>query len=281
MTPARSDVAVSARDLSVRYRSNGVSSLFVAVRGVSLEINQGEFLWLVGESGAGKSTLGRAFVGLVRRGAIEEGVPEICGGSLTVLGTSMRRVGRRRRDRVTIGIGYLAQDAAERLSPELSVAENVAEPIYSRDRHFSNREATEAVAAVVDAVRLPLSLMHRMPYELSSGQRQRVALARSLVLEPRLLVADEPARGVDATLRSSVLESLAELREQRGMAALIVSSSLADLNGNATRLAVMQHGVIVGLGTPDEVLEGPHHPYLKSLAAQRPTTTDEEEERDD
>lgn len=278
MSPARSDVAVSARDLSVRYRSNGIPSLYVAVRGVTLEIDQGEFLWLVGESGAGKSTLARAFAGLARRGSIDEGVPEICGGSLTLLGTSMRRVGRRRRDRVTIGIGYLAQDGAERLSPQLTVAENVADPIYSRDRHFSNREATAAVAAVVDAVRLPLGLMHRMPYELSSGQRQRVALARALVLEPKLLVADEPARGVDATVRSSVLESLSELRAERGMAALIVSSSLADLEGNASRLAVMQQGVIVGLGTPDEVLEGPHHPYLKSLATQRPITTKEEQD---
>lgn len=272
MTPARESVAVSARDLSVRYRSRGIPSQFLAVRGVTLQIEQGEFLWLVGESGAGKSTLARTLAGEARRGGREEGTPEICGGSLAVLGTSMRRVGRRRRDRVTISIGYLPQDGAERLSSQLTVAENVAEPIYSRDRHFSHREASAAVASVVDAMRLPLGVMQRMPHELSSGQRQRVALARALVLEPSLLVADEPARGVDATVRSGVFDALAEWRSERGMAALIVSSSLADLDRSASRLAVMQRGVIVGLGTLDEVLDGPHHPYLKSLAHQRPMT---------
>ena len=198
---ARTEPAVSARDLSVHYRSNGIPSLFVAVRGVSFQIARGEFLGLVGESGSGKSTLALALAGLARRGSREEGVPEICGGSLTVLGTPLRRIGRRRRDRLTIGIGYLAQDGAERLSPQLTVAENVAEPIYSRDRRFSSREAAGAVASVIDSMRLSLTLMQRMPYELSSGQRQRVALARALVLEPQLLVADEPARGVDAFTR--------------------------------------------------------------------------------
>lgn len=260
---------VSARDLSIHYRSNGVPSVFVAVRGVTLDIAPGEFVGLVGESGAGKSTLALALAGRARRAAQGEGVPQICGGSLTVLGTSLRRAGKRRRDRLTIGIGYLAQDAAERLSPQLTVAENVAEPIYSRDRRFSNREAAAAVASVIDSMRLPLGVMQKMPYELSSGQRQRVALAKALVLEPKLLVADEPARGVDATVRAGVLEALDWWRSERGMAALVVSSSLSDVTAITSRLAVMQSGVIVGLGTVDEVLAAPHHRYLKGLAMQR------------
>lgn len=278
MIPApQAELAVSARDLSIHYRSNGIPSLFVAVRGVSFSIARGEFLGVIGESGSGKSALALAVAGQARRGTQAHGVPEICGGSLTVLGTPLRRVGRRRRDRLTINIGYLAQDGAERLSPQLTVAENVAEPIYSRDRHFSSREAAGAVASVIDSVRLPLSLMQKMPYELSSGQRQRVALARALVLEPQLLVADEPARGVDATVRTGVFEALHRWRLERGMAALIVSSSLADVGRVASRLAVMQHGVIVGLGTVDEVLNGAHHPYLKALALQRDLNSKQEE----
>lgn len=266
---ADSAPAIRARDLSIRYRSNGVPSLFVAVRGVTLEVARGEFLGLIGESGSGKSTLAMAMAGLAVHGSPHEGVPEISGGSLSVFGTSLRRAGKRSRDRLTIGIGYLAQDGAERLNPQLTVAENVAEPIYSRDRRFPSREASAAVASVIDSLRLPLGVMQRLPHELSSGQRQRVALARALVLEPQLLVADEPTRGIDAVLRDGVLDALDWWRRERGMTAVIVSSSLSDAVRISSRLAVMQAGVIVGLGTADEVLDGPHHPYLKGLAAQR------------
>ncbi|MEO6943518.1 MAG: ATP-binding cassette domain-containing protein [Lacisediminihabitans sp.] len=264
-----------ARDLSIHYRSTGTPSLFVAVRGVNLTVAPGEFLGLIGESGSGKSTLAMAIAGRAIRGGRDEGVPTISGGSLSVLGTSLRRAGKRRRDWLTIGIGYLAQDGAERLRPQLTVAENVAEPIYSRDRHFSSREATAAVASVIDVLRLPLSVMQRMPYELSSGQRQRVALARALVLEPRLLVADEPTRGVDTSVRSGVLDALEWWRTERQLTAVIVSSSLSVIVRASSRLAVMQSGVIVGLGPVDEVLEGPYHPYLKSLAAEHTLNQDE------
>ncbi len=266
---ARVDAVVVARDLSIHYRSHGTPSLFVAVRGVSFTLARGEFLGLVGESGSGKSTLAMTLAGRARGGLHDEGVPGISGGSLTVLGTSLRRVTRRRRDRMTIGIGYLPQNGAERLSPSLTVAENVAEPIYSRDRHFSSRDTAAAVAAVVDSMRLSLSLMQKLPHELSSGQRQRVALARALVLEPRLLIADEPARGVDASVRFGIFETLARLRLERDMAAVIVSSSLQDVRRITSRLAVMHAGTIVGLGTAQEVLEGSRHPYIRALKAQQ------------
>jgi peptide/nickel transport system ATP-binding protein len=273
---ARIEPAAAACDLSVYYRTNGIPSLFVAVRGVSFALAKGEFLGLLGESGSGKSTLAIALAGQARPGLHAEGVPAICGGSLTVLGTSLRHVTRRKRDRLTIGVGYLPQDGAERLNPWLTVAENVAEPIYSRDRHFSSREAAGAVASVIDSMRLPLTIMQKLPPELSSGQRQRVALARALVLEPQLLIADEPARGVDSTVRAGMFEALTRCRTERGMAAVIISSSLSDVAGVTSRLAVMHRGIIVGLGTVDEMLDRPHHPYLRALMTQRAFDSTEE-----
>ncbi|QNE48449.1 ATP-binding cassette domain-containing protein [Glaciihabitans sp. INWT7] len=257
---------MSARDVSMVYRSNHARP-YLAVRGVTLEVAAGEMLGIVGESGSGKSTLALAIAGIAGRGG--ESMPRICGGQLEVHGTRLRRVGRRARDRLTLQVGFLRQDAAERLSPLLTVAENVAEPIYQRDRRFSVREASDAVATVIDAVRLPLSLMNRLPYQLSSGQRQRVALARAIVLEPTLLVADEPTRGVDASVRDGVLDALRDLHRDRGLTAIVVSSDLAVLSRIAPRLAVMQNGILVGLGDLDTLTTAPENEYLKGLARSR------------
>lgn len=257
---------VTARDLSIHYRGNGTQPGFLAVRGVSLDIAQGEIIGLMGESGAGKSTLARTVAGLTGGG---DKHPEISGGSLDVYGTKVRGMGTRKRDRLTLRVGYLAQDAAERLSPMMTVADNVAEPIFLRDRRFSTREANAAVATVIDTLRLPLGLMNKLPYELSSGQRQRVALARSLILEPALLVADEPTRGVDAYVRDDVLDSLSDLQSHRGFSAIIVSSDLSVASRIANRLVVLRHGMVIGLGPIDDVLADPHDPYLKGLARVR------------
>ena len=264
MTAAKSaGPIVSARDVSMIYRSNRERP-YLAVRGVTLEVAQGEMLGIVGESGSGKSTLALGIAGLAGTGG--GAVPQICGGQLEVNGTRLRRVGRRARDLVTLRVGFLRQDAAERLSPLLTVAENVAEPIYQRDRRFSVREAADAVATVIDAVRLPLSLMNRLPYQLSSGQRQRVALARALVLEPILLIADEPTRGVDASVRDGVLDALRDLHCTRGLTAIVVSSDLVVLSRIAPKIAVMQHGILVGLGDIDSLTTSPENDYLKGLA---------------
>ncbi|WP_403024683.1 ATP-binding cassette domain-containing protein [Salinibacterium sp. GXW1014] len=262
-------VVVEARDLSIHYRSRDALSYHLAVDGVSFDILPGDVLGVVGESGSGKSTLALTIAAMGDRYALDENSPEICGGSLHVYGTDMRSLTRRRRDRLTLVTGYLAQDAAVRLNPQLTVGENVAEPIFQRDRRFSQREAAEAVATLVDAVRLPLSMLERYPFELSSGQRQRVALARALILEPTFLVADEPTRGVDATVRDGVIGVLRDLQEQRGFAAMVVSSDLDVVSALTDRVAVLDRGVLIGIGAMDELLAEPQHPYLRSLAAAR------------
>ena len=269
MTPVdTSRIVVSARDVSMIYHSHQARP-HLAIRGITLDITEGEMLGIVGESGSGKSTFALAIAG--RAGGLRSGagIPRICGGQLEVLGTQLRHVGRRARDRITLRVGFLRQDAAERLSPLLTVAENVAEPIYQRDRRFSAREAADAVATVIDAVHLPLSVMTRLPYQLSSGQRQRVALARALVLEPTMLVADEPTRGVDASARDGVLATLSELSRDRGITAVVISSDLVSLARLAPRIAVMQGGIIVGLGSLDSLTAAPEDQYLKALAASR------------
>ncbi len=257
---------ITADDLSIEYRSATASSRHVAVNGVTLELRAGQVLGIIGESGSGKSTLAMALAGLADVRQVDEGAPQICGGSLTVLGTPVRRLGKKARRVLTLRVGYLPQDAAQRLNPGLTVAENVAEPIFLRDRRFDQNEAGKLAATLIDAVHLPLSVLGLMPHELSSGQLQRVALARSLILDPELLVADEPIRGVDILVRHHVLNVIPELQAARGFSAVVVSSDLSVVRDVAQRIAVLQDGVIIGLGTLDELVTAPEHPYLKGLA---------------
>ncbi|MEO7349515.1 MAG: ATP-binding cassette domain-containing protein [Terrimesophilobacter sp.] len=260
---------VVADDLSIRFPSRDVRSRLVAVNGVSFTLGAGEILGVVGGSGSGKSTLA-ATLGLHNySGGSAHVWPQISGGSLRIFDTEVRRISRHQRDRLRLSVGYLAQDGAERLDARLTVAENVAEPIYSRDRHFSSREAGIAVATLIDAVRLPLGLMASYPYELSSGQRQRVALARALVLEPKLLIADELTRGVDAVVRAGTLSVLKDLRDERGFSAIIVSSDLSVVEQVSERMLVLYRGAAIGLGTTFGVLSEPIHPYLMALADSR------------
>jgi len=256
--------AVSARDLSIGYDSRRHDSARDAVSGVTFDIAAGEVLGVIGETGSGKSTLALAVAGLA--GTNHQGIPHISGGSLAVLGEPVRGITARHRDRLTLRVGFVPQDAGEHLLPHLTIGENIAAPIYARDRDFDQREAGAAVATLVDSVRLPLRVMNSFPHELSGGQRQRVAIARALILEPALLVADDPTSGIDVTARGPILDMVRELQQAHSFSALIVSHTIGEVRRFSDRVAIMHRGVIVGIGPVDEVLDSPQHEYVEGLA---------------
>ena len=255
---------MSARDLSLRYPSRNPETRSVAVNGLSFEIAAGEVLTVIGESGSGKSTQAKAVALQAETG--EYGSPLFSGGELSVLGTELRSVSRRKRDHLSLRVGYLPQNAGNHLNGRLTVGENIAEPIFVRDRRFNQREAAEAVATLIDTVRLPLSVMNRYPYELSKGQRQRVAIARSMILEPQLLVADDPTAGIDVNVRAAILDLIVYLQHERAFSALLVTADLAAVRRISTNIAVMHRGILVGIGELEDVLSDPWHPYVQGLA---------------
>ncbi|MFC6355772.1 ABC transporter ATP-binding protein [Luethyella okanaganae] len=266
---------ISTSDLTIEYPPHGASPAYVAVHGLNLRVSPGEVLGVLGESGSGKSTLAKVLSGA----SIDAGGdsrPVITGGDVMIFGVPLRRLSRRKAARLTFDVGYLAQDAGSTLEPTFTVAEIVGEPILLRDKHYNHKALEARVVTMVDAVRLPLGLLNTYPYELSSGQRQRVALARALVLAPELLIADEPTAGIDVTVRYAVIDLIAELQRQSSFSAVVVSHDLAVLRRVADRIAVLQRGVLVGLGTIDEVFEDPRHPYIARLMETLPGAFDED-----
>lgn len=252
---------VVTRDLTVGYPG---AERFDAVRGVDLRIEPGELVGVVGETGAGKSTLARVIAGRIARRPGERG-PRVVGGSVAVLGIRADRPGRRASRVLGAQVGYLPQHAGRTLAPGLTVAETVTQPLYERDRHYDAHDAGARAAELIDAVQLPLGIMARFPWELSAGQRQRVAIARSLILQPMLWVADEPTSSVDVATRGPVLDTLLELQAERVFSAVIISHDAAVMQRTTHRVVVLHRGVLIAAGSAEQILADPVHPYVRGL----------------
>jgi ABC-type glutathione transport system ATPase component len=256
---------IVVNDLSAQYRTKGRPGGY-ALRGVSFEVQAGEVLGVLGESGGGKSTLARILAGeLSRKGAGGYDI-RITGGDALVNGIALRTMSQGKRNRLTFHTAYLPQDANDRLERTATVAELVQQPIYARDKRFDPQAAQTRALGVLDSVGLPLAVMDKYPYELSDGQRQRVAIARSLVLGPNVMIADEPTAGIDVTVRDTVVNVITRLRQDPEFAGLVITHDLAVLRQLGAKVAILHDGVIVGYGPVETVLANPEHPYVARLA---------------
>jgi len=260
---------VVADKLVIEYPGRFGTGGFRAVNEVSFSISPGEVLGLVGESGSGKTTIGRAIGGLTK----------ITGGSLQVLGHEMLGIKERTFKPVRSDIGFVFQDPASSFNPLLTIAQCVAEPLIVHKRAGDVAAARPRVLELLEAVQLPTSFADRFPHELSGGQRQRASLARSLALNPTLLIADEPTSALDVSVQARVLELFAELQAEFGFAALFISHDLAVVDMLADRIAVLYHGELVEEGAGSDVLERPQHSYTQRLLASLPVPDPIEQEQ--
>jgi oligopeptide/dipeptide ABC transporter ATP-binding protein len=230
-----------------------------AVADVTLTLERGAALGVVGESGCGKSTLARLLLRLI---PLSAGQIIFDGQDITGLNENAMRPLRRRMQ-------LIHQNPSAALDPRLTAEAAVAEPL--RVQHIaSGRVLRDRVAALLAEVGLPPAFLHRFPHELSGGQKQRVCIARALALEPDLLVLDEPTSALDVSVQAQILEVLEALRKRRGLAYLFISHNLAVVRQSCDRVAVMYLGRIVEEGTAAEVLGQPRHPYTRALLASVP-----------
>ncbi|MGW0590806.1 ABC transporter ATP-binding protein [Streptosporangium sp. NPDC002607] len=249
---------LTAQGLRVHYPAHGGGrGASRAVDGVELDVAPGEIVALVGESGCGKTTLARGLLGLERP----------TGGQVLFEGRpllySSRALKRYRRSAQLV-----LQDPTGALNPRHTVYEAVAEGLRI---HRIGEEAERVAAALARCgLRPPERFFRRYPHELSGGQRQRVVIAGALVLEPRILIADEPVASLDASVRGEILGLLLRLRDDLGLAALVVTHDLGLAWNIADRIAVMYLGRIVESGPVEDVLGDPRHPYTRALVSVLP-----------
>jgi oligopeptide transport system ATP-binding protein len=242
--------------VSVRYQqAGGRGHDFAAVDDVGFSINPGEMLGLVGESGCGKTTLGRAILRLV----------PLAAGAVRWRGQRIDDLDPRRFRALRRELQLMFQDPGSCLDPRMTMAGSVAEPLRSLMPELTAAGRRERAARHLAEVGLPPELAERYPHQLSGGQLQRAVMARALVVDPRFVVCDEPVSALDVSVQGQIVNLLARIRRERGLASLFISHNLAVVARLCARILVMYRGRVVESSAREVLIRAPLHPYTREL----------------
>ncbi|WP_085032571.1 ABC transporter ATP-binding protein [Ensifer aridi] len=259
---------LTVQDLRIRFTTmsplrafaTGAESPFIeAVCGVSFEIRKGETLAIVGESGCGKSTVARTIMGLQSASS----------GSVRFDGRELLGLSPKERKPYLQRMAMMFQDPVGSLSPRLTVQSLLTEPF--RIHRISDKDAHAETARLLSMVGLPADFARRYPHQLSGGQARRVGVARALALNPELIIADEPTAGLDVSVQGEVLNLLARLQDELGIAMLIITHNLHVVRHMSDRTSVMYLGRIIEDGPSESIFASPQHPFTEALLAANPS----------
>ena len=219
-----------------------------------MKLYENTAIGLVGESGSGKSSLARSILGI-----------EKYSGQVFFQNKEVSKISRKSRQEFRKSCQLVFQDPFGSLSPRLKVFDILKEGLDIHEQYLGEKEKQDRVLSVLKDVRLDQNCLDKFPHEFSGGQRQRIALAKVLILNPRLLVLDEPTSALDISIQKEIIKLLLELQSNRGLTYLLISHDLKVVNALADEIVVLKSGRIVESGTRDEIFNNPFHEYTKSL----------------
>jgi peptide/nickel transport system ATP-binding protein len=253
------EIILRVEDLTMEFPAGG-KKFVRAVSGISFDIERGETLAIVGESGCGKSTLGKAILQL----------PKPTSGSVNFQGKQLTTLDKDALRDIRPAMQMIFQDPVSSLDPRLSVAKIVDEPLKIWDRGDELWRSNK-VDELLNAVGLdPALVRDRRSYEFSGGQCQRISIARSLALEPLLLICDEPVSALDVSVQAQILNLLQDMKERYGLTLIFISHDLAVVKAVSTRIMVMYLGKVCEISAPDELYSRPRHHYTHALVSSVP-----------
>ncbi|MDN4533816.1 ABC transporter ATP-binding protein [Staphylococcus auricularis] len=253
-----------------QYFNEGKHNEVRAIDNISFDLYKGETLGLVGESGCGKSTTGKAIVKL----------NDITGGEVLYEGVNIQQI-KNRKDSLQFNkkIQMIFQDPYASLNPRLKVMDIVAEGIDIHHLAANKKDRKKRVYDLLETVGLSKEHANRYPHEFSGGQRQRIGIARALAVEPEFIIADEPISALDVSIQAQVVNLLFKLQKEHNITFLFIAHDLSMVKYISDRIAVMNQGKIVELGTADEIYNHPLHDYTKSLLSAVPQPDPESEKK--
>jgi oligopeptide/dipeptide ABC transporter ATP-binding protein len=259
---------LSIDELSVDYRGRRRSQLNRAVDRISLRVDRGETVGLVGESGSGKTSIGAATLGLV----------PVAGGRIWFDGEDITHSSRSRRRALSADLQVIFQDPYGSLNPSRTVGQTLVEPLLVQ-RNLRRGEKAELVKDMLTRVGLDPDVAGRYPSQFSGGQRQRIAVARALIVSPRLVICDEAVSALDLSIQAQVLNLLLSLQSEFALSFLFISHDLSVVRHMSQRIVVLYHGRVMESGRADQVYGSPGHPYTQALLSAIPVPDPVEQRR--
>jgi len=248
---------LDVKKLKIYYYT--LSGIVKAVDNVTFSLEKGEVLGLAGESGCGKSTLGYGLMGLIPPPG------RVAGGSIVLDGKELTKLSSEELRKVRWNeISMIFQGAMNALNPVYTVGFQLAEPLIIH-KGFTKREALERAAELLEAVGLHRNMVRRYPHELSGGQKQRVVIAMSLILNPKLVIADEPTTALDVVVQAQIMNLFKKIKNEYRLSMIFITHDLSLIAEIADRVAIMYAGKIVEIGSSEQVFNNPYHPYTRGL----------------